>query len=123
MGNVLELKRVEEPVLIKEMVKSLSKLMKTEDIKSKQKGVLIYNKLPQYLWNAWGEDLRRLNITWQDFLRLLSKNSEVIVDWAVNETITWDELINELRRIILSYGKELTERKSTTLDKYIKKAP
>ncbi len=120
MGNVLELRRVEEPVWIKEMIRNFSKILESEESKSKSRGVLIYNKLPQYIWNAWGKDLKKLGISWQDFLKLLSKNSDAIVDWAVNERMTWDELINTLKEVVLSHGT-VAKRESTTLDKFIKR--
>ncbi|MEM1681008.1 MAG: hypothetical protein QXZ56_07370 [Sulfolobales archaeon] len=120
MGSTLELKRVEEPIWIKEMIKNLNKLLITEESKSKSRGVLIYNKLPQYLWSAWGDDLKRLNISWQDFLKILSRNSELIIDWAVNETVRWDELLNRLEGILLSYGKATVGKRGITLEKFLK---
>ncbi|MEM4499092.1 MAG: hypothetical protein QXH57_03150 [Sulfolobales archaeon] len=116
----MKLKHVEEPVWIKEMVKSLSKFLTAEESKSRSRGVLIYNKLPQYLWGAWSDDLKKLNISWQDFLKILSKNSELIINWAVNETIRWDELISKLEEILISYGKVTAGRKGVTLDKFLK---
>lgn len=121
MGKVLELKDVEEPLWIKEMIKNLNNILRTEDLGSKSKSVLIYNKLPQYLWSVWRDDLRRFNITWQDFLKLLSKNSELVINWAVNETLSWEDLINSLKKIILHYSRVAIEKKGITLEKFLKR--
>jgi len=89
------LRRVNEPVEIKEAIKNLSKLLSTKGGKDVSKGALVFNKLPQYLWSSWGNDLKKLGITWQEFLKIISKNSNLIVKWAVNDEISWDELLRE----------------------------
>lgn len=119
MGRVLELKDVEEPLWIKEMIKSLNNILKAEELEDRSKSVLIYNKLPQYLWSAWKDELRRFNITWQEFLKLLSKNSELVINWAINETIKWEDLVNSLKKIISQYSKVAVERKGVTLERFV----
>ncbi len=121
IGNVLELRDVEEPLWIKEMIKSLNRLFEVGELRGKPKGVLIYNKLPQYLWSVWGDELKRLNITWQDFLKIISKNSDLIVDWAVREAVGWEKLLNGLRESIISQSRVVVRRKSLTLDRFLER--
>jgi hypothetical protein len=113
------LKRVEEPVEIKEAIKNLSKLLSTKGGKDVSKGALVFNKLPQYLWSSWGNDLKSLGITWQEFLKIISKNSNLIIKWAVNDEISWDELIKRFEELIMSRGGIESKKGFVTLDKFM----
>jgi len=112
------LRRVEEPVEIKEAIKNLSRLLSTKG-KDLSKGVLVFNKLPQYLWSSWGNDLKNLGITWQEFLKIISKNSNLIVKWAVNDEISWDELIKRFEELIISQRGVESKKEFITLDKFM----
>lgn len=50
----MSLAEIKEPTELKHMIKELSRVLEG----GKNKGVLIYNKLPQYIWGAWGSELK-----------------------------------------------------------------
>lgn len=111
---------LEEPKELKQMIKELDTVLRAGKARGKSKGLLVYNKLPQYIWSSWNKELKKLGIEWREFLSILSKNSELIVEWAVEEKISWREFLNKLRDVLLTYGKTKTEKR-VGLDFFAKK--
>ncbi len=120
MGIELSLLDLEEPKELKQMIKELNTVLGVSKAKGKSKGLLVYNKLPQYIWSSWNKELRKLGIEWREFLSILSKNSGLIIEWAVEEKISWREFLNKLRDILLTYSKTKREKK-VSLDLFTKK--
>jgi len=86
----------DEPKVVKNL---LSVFLSQEKDKQKINWSSTYiwsgNKLPQYLWSKWRNDLNKKGFSWHIFLRLMkSRNYEAIL-WA-NEKISWDEYILEI---------------------------
>lgn len=113
----MSLTKVNEPMELKHMIKELSRVLEG----GKGRGVLIYNKLPQYLWSVWGGELKKLNISWREFLSIVSKNSHLIAEWAVSEKISWDELLSKLRDSVLEYSRAKSTARQPTLDSFIRR--
>lgn len=113
------MKRIDEPKELKRMIKELSKVLGKGEGRGGSRGVLIYNKLPQYIWSVWGDDLKKQGITWREFLGILSKNSNLVAEWAISEGISWDELLGKLEESLVSYSKAGVERRQMTLDRFI----
>ena len=111
---------LEEPKELKQMIKELNTVLRVSKTRGKSKGLLVYNKLPQYIWSSWNKELRKLGIEWREFLSILSKNSGLIIEWAVEEKISWREFLNKLRDILLTYSKTKREKK-VSLDLFTKK--
>ncbi len=110
------MKRIDEPRELKHMIKELSKVL--GEGRSGSRGALVYNKLPQYIWSVWGDDLKKQGITWREFLSIISRNSDLIAEWAVSERISWDGLLGKLEESLVSYGKAGVEGRQT-LDRFI----
>ncbi len=64
------------------------------------------NKLPQYLWNNWKDQLKIKGWTWQKFLKLLRYTEKETILWRKNK-ISWKDLIN---KIIELFKSELAEK-------------
>lgn len=121
MGIELSLLDLEEPKELKQIIKELNTVLRIGKAREKSKGLLVYNKLPQYIWSSWNKELRKLGIEWREFLSILSKNSGLIIEWAVKEEISWKEFLNELREILINYSKTKTEKR-VSLDFFTKKS-
>ncbi|MEM0093337.1 MAG: hypothetical protein QW230_01720 [Thermofilum sp.] len=89
-----------EPSELKERLRALHKdLQGALGARGGESAVWVGMLLPSYLWRHWGEELKALGITWQDFLSLLRQHSRDIVSWALEGKLTWQELV---RRIVQS---------------------
>lgn len=53
------------------------------------------NTLPQYLWNAWENELSKKGFTRRNFLRLMRYRTDDLLLWAYDR-ITWRELVNKV---------------------------
>lgn len=102
---------LEEPRELKQMIKKLNIVLGESKTKERGKGLLVYNKLPQYIWSSWGRELKKLGIDWREFLSIVSKNSDLIFEWAVEEKISWREILSKLRDILMTYSKTKKERR------------
>ncbi|MEM4486040.1 MAG: hypothetical protein QW116_02215 [Zestosphaera sp.] len=112
----MSLAKVDEPRELKRMIKELNKVLGDD----RGKGVLLYNKLPQYLWSAWSNELKKLGIDWREFLSIISRHSDLIADWAVGEKLTWEELLSKLNESIQTHSKAKAGR-GVSLDAFVKK--
>lgn len=116
----MSLLELEEPKELKQMIKELNTVLGESKARGKGKGLLVYNKLPQYIWSSWSRELRKLGIDWREFLSIVSKNSDLIFEWAVEEKISWREFLSKLRDILMAYSKTKIEKR-VGLDLYTKK--
>ncbi|MEM2847385.1 MAG: hypothetical protein QXM79_01275 [Zestosphaera sp.] len=116
----MSLLELEEPKELKQMIKELNTVLGGKT-RGKSKGLLVYNKLPQYIWSFWNRELRKLGIDWREFLSIVSKNSDLIFEWAVEEKISWREFLSKLRDALTTYSRTKTEKR-VSLDSYIKKS-
>ncbi len=57
------------------------------------------NKIPQYLWNQWRDELKNRGFTWQKFLKLLSHRTDIILLWYKG-AITWKKLIGHIIELV-----------------------
>lgn len=117
----MSLSEPEEPKELKQMIKELNAVLGSDKVRGKSRGVLVYNKLPQYIWSSWNKELKKLGIDWREFLSIISKNSDLIIEWAVEEKISWGEFLNKLRNALITYSKTKTEKK-VSLDFFAKKS-
>jgi len=107
----LSLLDLEEPRELKQMIKNLNTVLGTSKTGGRGKGLLVYNKLPQYIWSFWNKELKRLGIEWREFLSVISKHSNLIIEWAVEEKISWKEYLTKLWEALITYSKAKTERR------------
>ncbi len=67
--------------------------------------------------NIGGRELARIGINWQKFLSILSNHTQELIDWAIRNTLAWNDLVRILVND-LSPGTEVTTtgRKGGILD-------
>jgi len=53
------------------------------------------NRIPQYLWSAWRNELTKRGFTWQKFLRLMKYRTEDAILWA-HDRISWMEFVEKI---------------------------
>ncbi|GAB6945098.1 hypothetical protein [Vulcanisaeta sp. JCM 14467] len=68
------------------------------------------NEVARYLWDHWGRELTRIGINWQRFLSILSNHTQELIDWAIRNTLTW----NDLMRILANDLSPSTEVTTTS---------
>lgn len=108
----MTLAEVSEPKEIKDLIRDLrSKLGDVQDSSI----VWYLNKIPQYIWSVWGKSLRRFGISWQEFLKIVSENNDLLVKWALYDQVGWDDVINKLKSDLLSYVQQRKSRSKTLL--------
>jgi len=66
--------------------------------------VWAFNRLPQYLWNVWRNELRQRGVTWQRFLRILRMHTLDMVEWALKDSMPWQELVRRIEKSIDRYS-------------------
>ncbi|MGC8606446.1 MAG: hypothetical protein ACP5L5_02685 [Vulcanisaeta sp.] len=75
------------------------------------------NEIAKYLWNHWNRELARAGINWQKFLSILSNHTQELIDWAIKDTLTWNDLIRILTNDVLPGTTAMTvSRKGGILD-------
>ena len=68
------------------------------------------NKMPQYLWSFWRNELSKKGFTWQKFLRLMKYRTDDMILYVYNR-ISWEEFVSKvIDSIDGSLGKALVER-------------
>jgi len=97
----------EEPSDIKELIKSVRAGLGggSPNVDYDSLSVWSFNKFPRYLWEFWKEDLKKRDITWQKFLRILSLHTIDMVEWALYDRVGWIELIKRIETTIEKYSK------------------
>ncbi|HIE23484.1 MAG TPA: hypothetical protein EYP68_04570 [Candidatus Korarchaeota archaeon] len=105
MGIVLQAPK--EPHEIKDLIKSVrSKLGTNRNIKYDSFAVWSFNQLPKYLWKSWKEILRENKVSWQDFLAILKLHTKDMIDWALHDRISWEELVSRITETIAQNFEE-----------------
>ena len=68
------------------------------------------NKIPQYLWATWKEELKSRGITWPKFLRVMRYRTGDAIRWFYGR-ITWEEFVEEvIESIEGDLGKIVAEK-------------
>jgi len=100
-----------EPQQIKEFISVLrTRLIEDTGINWDSLAVWGGNKIPQYLWNEWREQLVIRDFTWQKFLRLIKYQTSGAILWA-HERITWERFVKKIIDDIEGpLGKALVEK-------------
>lgn len=107
----MSLRSLPEPTDIKELIKQVREgLDEGENIEYDSQAVWSLNRLPKYLWNGWKEELRSMGVNWQTFLRILKLHTIDAIEWALRETITWEEFLNRVSKSIEHYGVKKVEK-------------
>ena len=66
------LSKLPEPIDIKEFIKQArAGLGEGENLEYDFQAVWSLNKPPKYLWNGWKQELQKMGVNWQIFLRVL----------------------------------------------------
>ncbi|RLF05604.1 MAG: hypothetical protein DRJ64_05395 [Thermoprotei archaeon] len=88
-----------EPLELKKMLK-VTLALNNNNIKI----LLTGNRIPAYLWSnsRWKVFLSRNGWTWQEFLKFISNNVDLIADW-INGKSSWEDFISKLEEKIYSY--------------------
>ncbi len=105
MGIVLQTPK--EPREIKDLIKSVrSRLGANRSIKYDSFAIWSFNQLPKYLWQSWKEILRENKVSWQDFLAILKLHTKDMIDWALYDRISWEELVSRITETIAQNFEE-----------------
>ena len=97
-----------EPVELKKLIKTVRERLASEgsaeDIDYDSLSVWSFNRLPKYLWKWWKDELKIRGITWQKFLRILKLHTLDMIEWALRETLSWEELVKRIDTSIENYS-------------------
>jgi len=100
----MELPVPPEPKEIKEFIKKQrGKLGSAPDIDHDSLAVWYLNKLPSYLWRHWKSNLEDFGCTWQKFVKVVKYATDDIIDWALYDSLSWNELVKKLARLLKRY--------------------
>jgi len=94
------LKVPREPVEIKESIREVRTILGGSTNVNWYSLAVWASKLPKYLWNEWKDELKLRGITWQKFLRILSTNTLDMIEWALEESMSWSELVRRIEKSI-----------------------
>lgn len=88
-----------EPLELKKMLK-VTLALNNNNIKI----LLTGNRIPAYLWSnsRWKVFLSRNGWTWQEFLKFISNNVDLIAEW-INGKSSWEDFISKLEEKIYLY--------------------
>jgi hypothetical protein len=109
-----------EPVEIKEAVRTLMGSMTGGEEDWGTLAVWYGNKIPQYLWTdqGWKRRLSKRGWKWQDFLNLLSRHTQDMIQWA-NNRMSWEKLVEAIENDLGRSITRLDEKQETsTIDRY-----
>ena len=85
-----------EPKDILAYVRSVeTQMSKGSDINWDSFSVWAANKLPQYLWNEWKDELKPQGFTWQKFSRLIRMRTDKMVGWLKGLNV-WSDLAKDI---------------------------
>ena len=105
MGIILQVPK--EPLEIKSLIKSVrSRLGTNRSIKYDSFAVWSFNQLPKYLWESWKGVLKENKVSWQDFLVTLKLHTKDMIDWALYDRISWEELVGRITETIAQNFEE-----------------
>lgn len=106
----MKLKIPKEPKEVKEWIRTVES-HNQKDLKIDWDSLNVWygNKLPQYLWDEWKDDLKPEGFTWQNFLKLLKHRTDQFQLWYGGR-LKWPDLIKEISEILNGqYAKEITK--------------
>jgi len=97
-----------EPIEIKEFVKVVRRRLtvsgSSSDVDYDSLAVWSFNRLPKYLWEQWKTDLKSRGITWQKFLRILKLHTIDMIEWALRDSLSWNELVKRIENSVNNYS-------------------
>jgi len=97
-----------EPREIKQLIISVrGKLGNDNSIDFDALTVWFANKIPGYLWQKWKKELLKNGITWQKFLKIMKLHTNDMILWALQDKISWDELINRITATLSRYSNNI----------------
>lgn len=105
------LKDIKEPKEIKDWMKSLRENTFTgPGVDWDSLSVWTFNRLPQYLWNEWKDELKPRGLTWQKFLKLLKTRTDIFLYWY-KDIYSWKQLTTDLINLIEGpLGKDMMKK-------------
>lgn len=91
------LEKPPEPLEVKSRIAELYRAF-SEGMGERAAGAAVWsgNFLARYLWGHWGAELKRLGYTWPRFLSSLKPYTRMVVMWAVEGSLSWDELVDRI---------------------------
>ncbi|MEK7208081.1 MAG: hypothetical protein AAB699_00855 [Patescibacteria group bacterium] len=100
-----------EPQEVKAWIAHLESLSgPSTDIKWENLNVWYGNKLPQYLWHEWKNELKPQGFTWQKFSRLLRMRTDKMVGWFKGLN-SWQTLAEDIRDLLESpLGQDIAKK-------------
>jgi len=102
----LPLPTPEEPTDIKSFIRSVrAGLGDSTNVDYDSLAVWSFNKLPKYLWETWRDELLKIGITWQGFLRILRLHTIDIIEWALRDSLNWEQLVKRIEESINNYSR------------------
>ena len=105
--GIMNLSFPPEPKDIKEFIICLRRNMKGgDDIDYDALAVWYLNKLPKYLWNMWKNSLTQYGYNWQKFLRVMKLHTNDVILWALQDKLSWSELISRIIDTLKRYEKK-----------------
>lgn len=107
----MKLKIPEEPKEILVYMRSVSDQMKIgSSIDWDSFSVWAANKLPQYLWHEWKEELKPRGFTWQKFLKLLRTRTDTVLAWFKGIR-KWEDTAKDIINLIESpLGQDMARK-------------
>lgn len=85
----------EEPVEIKKQILELRGSLGSNNKIDWKLAVWYGNRIPQYLWGAWKEELAKKGFTWQKFLKLLRYRTDDAFLWVAGE-MSWRDFMKKV---------------------------
>lgn len=96
-----------EPNDIKALIRSVRKRVDDiDDVDSDALAVWSFNRLPKYLWMQWRKELKSKGITWQKFLRIMKLHTIDMIEWALQDSLSWEDLVKKLEYSIEKYSSK-----------------
>ena len=96
-----------EPAEIKALRRSVRKRVGgIDDVDSDSLAVWSFNRLPKYLWQQWKERLKSKGITWQKFLRIMKLHTIDMIEWALENSLSWEEFVRRIENTIEKYSSK-----------------
>ena len=108
----MKLKALEEPIGIKEIMKSTKARIDRPAIDWDSFVVWSgsQNQLQRFLWSGWKSELSPQGWTWQKFTKLLRHKTLSMVQWY-RGPLPWEDLLEEITELIHGrYGQDLAKR-------------
>lgn len=103
----MALRKLPEPNDIKQFIRQVREsLDEGENLEYDSQAVWSLNKLPKYLWSGWKHELKRKGVNWQMFLRILKFHTIDAIEWALRDTLSWEEFLNRISKSVERYGVE-----------------